>query len=73
MQQNKKEFVQEFGELLRKYCPEYDIDNLRYCNPGEIFDEEVVVTFTNGYEHPICVNYDSIPAMIRDIMRGIVL
>lgn len=67
--ENKKDFVKELGSVLRDHC--YGIEKLEYFKPGKEYKEEVVVTYTSGYQQSINVSWDSISAMLRDIARNL--
>lgn len=67
MMEDKKGFVEGLSSLLSKHYS--GIESLEYFRPGSDYNEEVVVTYRGGYQQPINVSCDSIPAMLRDIAR----
>ena len=65
--EDKKGFTEGLSSLLSKHC--IDIESLEYFKPGNVYNEEVVVTYFGGYQQTINVSADSIPAMLRDIAK----
>ena len=62
MNENKAGFVQELGELLRKYSRE-DIAGLDY-DPR---NETVYITYGNGYSKAVDVTGDSCLGIMTDL------
>ena len=69
--EDKKGFVEDLGNLLSKYFVE--IEGMEYFKPGKEYDEEVVITYTAGYQQTVNVSRDSIPAIFQDIARDLEL
>lgn len=69
--EDKKGFVEDLGNLLSKYC--VDIDGMEYFKPGDEYNEEVVITYVDGYQQTIDVHMDSILAILQDIAKNIEL
>lgn len=63
----KARFVVRFGILLES-IKELEVDHLTYkvFSDGE---EEVTITFTNGYIKKVCVTGDSKLAIIQDVIK----
>ena len=66
MEENKEAFVQELGELLRKYSRE-DVAGLDY-DPR---NETVYITYGNGYVKPVNVACDSCIAIMADVYKAL--
>ena len=69
--EDKKGFVEDLGNLLSKYCA--DIEGMEYFKPGNEYNEEVVITYVDGYQQTIDVHMDSILAILQDIAKNIEL
>ena len=67
MEEDKAGFVQELGELLRKYSRE-DVAGLEY-DPRE---EVVVITYGNGYQKYANVACDSVIAIMADVYKSMI-
>lgn len=65
--ETKNNFVREFGELLAKYNIE-DVGALLYSN---IDEEKVTILFERGTFREVNVSLDSLPAIIRDVMKAL--
>lgn len=59
-------FIEEFGELLKKHNVS-NINGMKYENDG--IDEYVYIFYKNGYVKQVCVTFDSLKAMIVDIIK----
>lgn len=69
--EDKKGFVEDLGNLLSKYC--VDIEGMEYFKPGDEYNEEVVITYVDGYQQTIDVHMDSILAILQDIAKNVEL
>ena len=69
--EDKKGFVEDLGNLISKYC--VDIEGMEYFKPGNEYNEEVVITYVDGYQQTIDVHMDSILAILQDIAKNIEL
>ena len=69
--EDKKGFVEDLGNLLSKYC--FQIEGMEYFKHGKEYNEEVVITYTAGYQQTIDVYMDSILAILQDIAKNIEL
>lgn len=69
--EDKKGFVEDLGNLFSKYC--VDIEGMKYFKPGDEYNEEVVITYTDGYQQRVDVYMDSILAILQDIAKNIEL
>lgn len=63
----KAQFVNELGRLFSKYGIA-DITALTY-REGEVYEEEVLVTYYGGGHRLINVNMDSLTAIVSDIVN----
>ena len=70
MSENKQEICDLLVPVLKATRNLYDLEKLTYIKTD--YREDVVATFTSGYEKTACVNMDSGTAMIRDIIVQIV-
>ena len=59
----KENFIYELAELLKEYGV---VEEMTYENDG--FDEKIKIV-KDGKERLVCVTYDSIQAMVRDIVN----
>ena len=64
MEENKSGFVQELGELLRKYTRE-NISHMEYEKKENV--EAVIVHFGNGYSKAVDVTGDSCLGIMTDL------
>ena len=69
--EDKKGFVEDLGNLLSKYHS--DVEKMEYFKPGKEYNEEVVITYVDGYQQTIDVHIDSILAILQDIAKNIEL
>ena len=69
--EDKKGFVEDLSYLLTTHC--IGIEEVEYFKPGKESEEEVVITYTDGYQQTIDVSRDSIPTIFRDIARNLEL
>lgn len=64
----KEEFVNKLSNII---CNNNNFENLRYeaitNNKGEIIDEFVIITCTNGYKYKVNVVGDSCIAIMKDV------
>lgn len=71
MTKNKKEFVEELSKVFAKHLWPVNIAKLEYFKPGKTYEEEVVVTFTNGYQRIANVHCDSCLAIVKDLCKQV--
>ena len=64
--ENKKDFVNDFGELLSKYAYRLNIKSMRYFT-GENGSEFIEISFNDGFQKNLSVTGDSILAIVHDI------
>lgn len=67
--ENKKQFIQDLSDVFTKYTYNTSVEKMEYFRPGKIYDEEVVITFDGGWTRTVNVSWDSINAMVRDIVK----
>jgi uncharacterized protein (DUF1786 family) len=67
--ENKRDFVRELGELIRRYSRE-DIAALTYHKDDDGF-EAVTIRFGNGYEKSLNVTGDSVIAIMVDVYKAL--
>lgn len=70
MMEDKATFVDEFGRLLARNGVG-DVVKLEYIMDKALWRESVIIHFRGGGQRTVNVSADSIPAMIRDIMKHI--
>lgn len=69
MDENKKGFVQELGELLRKYSRE-NISHMKYEKKENV--EAVIVHFCNGYSKAVDVTGDGCLGIMHDVYKALI-
>lgn len=69
MMEDKKQFIDDLSAVLSKYLWAVNVDKLEYFKPGKTYNEEVIITYANGYEEVVNVSCDSYVAMLRDICK----
>lgn len=69
MSENKRDFVRELGELLRRYSRE-DIEALTYDRDNDGF-EAVTILYKNGCEKTVNVTCDSVIAIMTDVYKAL--
>ena len=70
MSENKRDFVRELGELLRRYSRE-GIAGLTYDKDSDGF-EAVTIRFGNDYEKTVNVTGDSVIAILSDVYKALI-
>ena len=61
---NKNEFIKELGALLQAA-------DERVSEAVLINEDNVLITFANGYERTVCIAGDSHLAIIKDVVQAI--
>ena len=70
MSENKRDFVRELGELLRRYSRE-DIAALTYDKDSDGF-EAVTIRYGNGYSRTVNVTGDSVIEILTDVYKALI-
>lgn len=67
--EDKREITKALFECVKLTRAGEDIADMEYVKDNG--NEDVYITYSDGYEKRINVNFDSGTALIRDVMRGI--
>ena len=70
MSENKRDFVRELGEFLRRYSRE-DIAALTYDKDSDGF-EAVTIRYGNGYSRTVNVTGDSVIEILTDVYKALI-